>query len=284
MRLLTLNAHNLTAAEEARLSGFVAGVLSLRPEVIALQEIGQRRDAPPAGPVLLAGCFPVQTRIPVRADNGAAHAAQRLRRAGLACHWAYLPMKRGYDRYDEGLALLSIGRRIRRAEPFLLSAADSYGDWRTRWALGVQLEGLPDWFFSVHMGWWQDEGEGFPAQWRRLHAAASEKARHAPVWLLGDFNAPAHQRGEGYDLMAADGWHDTFHEAVRRSGCATVPSAIDGWRGVRSEAAAQGMRIDMIWHAAPGGIASSRVVFRGDTEAVVSDHYGVLVRTEPHRP
>ena len=53
--------------------------------------------------------------------------------------------------------------------------------------------------------------------------------------------------------------------------------AIRGWRGKTSD----GMRIDHIWCSLPVGIAASRVVFNGTDHPVVSDHYGVMIETQP---
>lgn len=281
MRLMTLNTHSLVEDDhEQKLRWFVSGLLSLRPDVVALQEVNQSIAAPPAEASILEGYVPAQSRMPIRADNYAAHAARLLQEAGVSCAWTYLPMKRGYDRYDEGLALLALDRTIDSVEAFRISSTDSYQDWRTRWALCMRLQGIPDWFYSVHMGWWWDVQEPFMEQWQRLNVVAAMKARCGPVWLMGDFNAPAHVRGEGYDAIVRAGWYDTFDLAKRRDGGVTVSGPIDGWR--EESDAPTGMRIDMIWRSQPEEIESSRVVFSGQTQPIVSDHYGVLIQTATH--
>lgn len=272
VKLVTLNAHSLVERNaEEKLEQFVRGVLAEQPDVIALQEVNQRMAAPPAGGILLDGYVPAQAAVPLRADNHAANAARLLRAAGVPVSWTYLPVKAGYGKYDEGLALLSLRGRICRVESACVSRADDYANWKTRRALAVQLEGAGDWFCTVHMGWWQDAQEPFLLQWRALNAFLARLPRSAPVWLMGDFNAPAEMRGEGYDQILADGWHDTWVRARRREGCATVPGAIDGWRE-----AAQGMRIDLILCSLPVEAETSCVVFDGRRHPVVSDHYGVM--------
>lgn len=278
MKLMTLNTHSLEEADyEEKLRRFVQGVLAEQPDVIALQEVNQRIAAPPAEGWLLTGCTPAQEAVPVRADNHAARAARLLREAGLAYHWTYLPVKLGYGRYDEGLALLSLNRRIARVETALLSRTDDYGSWKTRRALAMQVDGLSDWFICVHMGWWADTQEPFSAQWQALNSFTSGKRQAGPVWLLGDFNAPAGVRGEGYDLITSSGWHDAFLCAQAHDDGVTVPGAIDGWRDGASPG---GMRIDQIWCSQPQGIAASRVVFNGRSHPVVSDHFGVMIETQ----
>ena len=128
------------------------------------------------------------------------------------------------------------------------------------------------------MGWWGDETEPFQEQWARLEAGLSGKRALAPVWLLGDFNSPAHVRGEGYDHIRSFGWQDTYLLAEEKGGGITVEGTIDGWQN-RSETPAAGMRIDYIWCSRPMSVLRSEVRFNGVQEARVSDHYGVLVET-----
>ena len=177
--------------------------------------------------------------------------------------------------------MLSLGRKITHTESFLLSRADDYTNWKTRKVLGMQVEGLTDWFYTVHMGWWADEEEPFLVHWKILSLFVRTKPRWAPVWLMGDFNSPAEIRGEGYDYIEDAGWYDTYTRAAMRTGSVTVPGVIDGWRGPEARKARCGMRIDQVWCSMPLGIASSRVVFDGTDHPVVSDHYGVLVETLP---
>ena len=283
MKIMTLNTHSLVEKNyEEKLKQFVRGVLAEIPDVIALQEVNQTIAAPLADEALLTGYVPAQTAVPVRADNHVANVAKLRREAGVPCSWTYLPIKVGYGKYDEGLAMLVLERKISHVESFLISRADDYANWKTRKVLGMQVEGLTDWFYTVHMGWWEDEQEPFLAQWKVLNAFVTTKPRHAPVWLMGDFNSPAEVRGEGYDKIAATGWHDTFRYAREHDSGLTVPGVIDGWRGKMADTAAEGMRIDLIWCSLPEKIAASRVVFNGENHAVVSDHFGVMIETMPH--
>lgn len=42
-----------------------------------------------------------------------------------------------------------------------------------------------------------------------------------------------------------------------------------------------GMRIDYIWTSRKVPVRSSRVIFNGSYEPIVSDHYGIIVEYEP---
>lgn len=273
MKLLTLNTHSLQEADcQEKQALFAQAVCDIRPDLIAMQEVNQTMTAAPASRSMLKGYVPVPGhQIPVLEDNHAMRMAAYFQSAGLSCSWTWLPVKRGYGKYDEGLALLSFGRPIAGADSIPLSPRDDYEDWKTRKALGVRLEGMPDWFYSVHTGWWKD---GFPEQWSALEQGAAGKREEGPVWLLGDFNAPAHVRGESYDLVASSGWLDTYGLAREKDGGVTVQGPIDGWPGQR-----EGLRIDYIWCSEELPVVRSQVVFDGTNGPVVSDHFGVLVET-----
>lgn len=277
MKLLTLNTHSLQEPDYLeKLARFAWTILELRPDLIAMQEVNQTMTAPPAPPELLEGYVPAAGhQIPLLADNHAMHTAHFLRNAGVRCSWTWLPVKRGYGKYDEGLALLSLGAPISDIDVLRLSCRDDYEDWRTRKALGVRLEGKADWFYSIHTGWWAD---AFREQWEALEQGVSEKRRTAPVWLLGDLNAPPHVKGESYDLIQSSGWADTYALAEERDDGITMRGPIDGWEDQRD-----GLRIDYILCSEAVSVASSQVVFNGVNGPVVSDHFGILaeIKEEP---
>ena len=281
MKLLTINTHSLQEENYAqKLDQFVESILEERPDLIAMQEVNQTCDAALADPELLAGQYPIPGCMSVRADNHAAQVAHRLRKAGVACYWAWVPIKRGYDKYDEGVAVLSLGRKIACVDKFPVSRVNDYFNWRTRAVLGGQLEGLEDWFYTVHMGWWDDAEDGFFDQWKKLNCCIASKVICGRVWLMGDFNAPDQIPNESYAKVEASGWIDTYRAAHIRDQGITVPGVIDGWREKLKEADPKGMRLDYVWCSHPCEILSSRVMFSGEREPVISDHFGVLIETK----
>ena len=281
MKLLTLNTHSLHEENYLqKLDWFVEGILREKPDIIAMQEVNQTASAGDMDPEMLAGQYPVPGCIRIRQDNYAAQVAYRLRQAGIDCSWAWLPIKRGYSKYDEGVAILSLGRPIRCVDQFPISRSRDYENWRTRAVLGVQVEGLEDWFYTVHMGRWDDAEERFADQWKVLNCCLASKRLWGQVWLMGDFNAPDAIPGQSYELITACGWIDTWRTATRRDSGMTVPGIIDGWPTTPETLRTEGMRLDYIWSSRKAGIRSSRVVFSGTDEPVVSDHYGVLVETD----
>ena len=282
MKILTLNTHSLQEADyQLKLNCFIDTVVREQPDVIALQEVNQTMSAPEASSEMLSGMVPVPGNdVPVRWDNHAAAVARALHKAGFACSWTWLPIKVGYGKYDEGVALFSLNRKITQVDSFRISSSRQYHNWKTRKVLGVRVEGRDDWFYTVHMGWWGDEEEPFLMQWGRLDAKLSEKKELAPVWLLGDFNSPAEVRGEGYDCIRSFDWQDTYLLAEEKDNGITVEGAIDGWRDKLDDpTSVSGMRIDHIWCSRSVDVLRSNVRFNGKKDLQVSDHYGVLIET-----
>lgn len=270
MKLLTLNTHSLTeSAYQEKLSEFVCTIISEKPDIIALQEVNQSIDSQIVPDERLKNYFPCGS-IPVHEDNHAYSVVNLLDLNGLEYHWTWLGIKRGYDILEEGIALLSRSP-VLNADAFTVSSFDDYENWKTRKIVGIQTEKYPESrFYSIHLGWWSDDEEPFQNQWKKLCSYMENKGR---VWLMGDFNSPAGQRNQGYDMIINSGWYDSFVLAAHKDDGITVVGTIDGWKG-RNEAV--GMRIDQIWCNEKADVISSEVIFNGKNRAVISDHYGVI--------
>ncbi len=274
MKLLTLNTHSLIEENyEEKLTDFIMAVSKELPDVIALQEVNQSISAK-AVKENLPGYFPADKTAVIREDNHAYRIAKRLSDMGIYYSWAWIPMKRGYNKYDEGMALMSRSIITDVSAP-LVSDIDDYNNWKTRKLLGICTESRPhEWFYSVHFGWWDDNEEPFGNQWQK---ASQHMLRHERVWLMGDFNNPAEVRGEGYDMILKSCWHDSFVLAEKKDSGITVGNVIDGWRDKLKSST--GMRIDQIWCSYKPNVKSSVVVFNRTNYPVVSDHYGVMIET-----
>lgn len=243
--------------------------------MIALQEVNQTCDAEVVPEEELQGYCPCEETVQIRKDNHVLQVARSLREMGRAYYWTWLPLKKGYDKYDEGIALMSL-EPILEQEIVRISQVDDYANWKTRKILGIRTEAAPDqWFYSVHYGWWDDAEEPFQLQWERTLAHMQDKGC---VWLLGDFNSPAEVRGEGYDMIKASDWYDSYLLAQSKDRGFTVGSVIDGWKEKLSSTT--GMRIDQIWCNQEQKVLSSKVIFNAANYAVVSDHYGIIMEYE----
>ncbi|NBH71802.1 hypothetical protein D3Z51_07155 [Clostridiaceae bacterium] len=290
MKLITLNTHSLEEADyERKLHRLADVVLTEGPDILAMQEVNQSAAAGRLEPEKLPG----YVRCPgfkgeVRQDNHAARLSGLLREEKMQYFWTWVPAKLGYGKYDEGLAVFS-RYPILEADSFRISQCEDYKNWKTRRILGVRTEA--GWFYTVHMGWWDDREEPFCRQWERLQEhICAVKSREGqagresrPVWLMGDFNSLDKISGEGYDLVSGSGWRDTYLLAQEKDCGITVGKMIDGWRERLSDQDGsqairpEGMRIDYIWCSREIPVLSSRVVCNGENYPVVSDHYGVMV-------
>ena len=275
MKLLTLNTHSLVEDNYSKkLDAFVSAIAEQRPDIIALQEVNQT-IAETQAVVISEGYVPCVENIVIRKDNHVYKAAELLEGAGVKYYWTWLPLKKGYDKYDEGIALMSRSRII-ETDVVRISETDDYNNWKTRKIIGIRTEAAPDeWFFSVHYGWWDDLDEPFQNQWQKT---VEYMKKYSRVWLMGDFNSPAEVRNEGYDIINSGGWYDSYIRAKTRDNGITVGKVIDGWRDKVS--GTDGMRIDQIWCSQKAEIASSEVIFNGANKPVVSDHYGVVAEYE----
>ena len=157
MKLLTFNTHSLVEGRgEEQISVLADAILSEGFDVVALQEVNQPKDR-----------APISEGASVKQGNFAAEVIEKLGEAGEKYHFSYLPIKLGYEKYDEGLAFLCRAPII-ETRSILLSKPRSYIDWKKRMALGIRCEGSDEWFWNLHMSWWEDADEPFGAQWVRL--------------------------------------------------------------------------------------------------------------------
>lgn len=281
MKLLTLNTHSLEEPGYVeKTEKFIERLVKEQPDIVALQEVNQSQNAAELQDVMLDGytrCGGFE--LPVRADNHAAYVVKELRKRGIYYDWTWISAKTGYGKYDEGMALLS-RKPIARVQQFLISKTDDYENWKTRRTLGIQPEGSSDWFFTVHMGWWNDEEEPFADQWKCIQEALKDpEYGEGIIWLMGDFNSQADVRGEGYDLVLKSGWKDTYLLAEEKDDGITVAEEIDGWREEdgRSGSTKNEKRLDYIFCNTPADVRSSNVIYNGKNAPVVSDHYGVMI-------
>lgn len=281
MKLITLNTHSLVEPDYgAKTREFAQVILKEQPDIVALQEVNQSQNASVIPDVMLPGyvrCSGFDRQI--RSDNHALILAEILRGMDCYYYWTWISAKTGYGKYDEGMALLT-RKPVVRVRQHLISRTDDYENWKTRKTLGIQVEGCKDWFFTVHMGWWNDEEEPFTDQWKCMsHTFDDSMYQEGSIWLMGDFNSQADVRGEGYDLIRNAGWKDTYLLADEKDSGITVAEEIDGWRkeDKRNGASKNEKRLDYIFVNKPECVKSSKVICNGDHYPVVSDHYGVEI-------
>lgn len=271
MRLLTLNTHSWVEENQLEKIGHLAQYIREQDiDVIALQEVNQFKpeEVLPASELT---CFhEAEENTVIRANNYAYVLRKQLH---TEYYWTYIPVHAGYDKYDEGLAILS-KTPIKEAFGAYVSDLRDYNNYRTRKLLGIKtsISGKDTWFVNGHFGWWHDEEEPFGPQWQNSLAVMDKHVGSLPAFIMGDFNNAAHIEGEGYSLVTQSGWYDCYHLAADKDEGFTVLKAIAGW-----EENKQKLRIDYIFSNRKLPVRSSKVVFNGTDQPVVSDHSGVAV-------
>ena len=275
MKLITLNTHSIVEKDyDKKVRQFVEMVLTENPDVFSLQEVNQSLAAPVAeAPEKTGYVICANNARKVRSDNHALLVASLLKEAGVTYEWTWIPLKIGYDIYEEGLAIFSKAP-IEQTEQFYISKIRDFKNWKTRKVLGVKVKG--DWYYSVHMGWWDDVEDPFVNQWDLVNEELGKKDKTVKCFVMGDFNCPSAIRGEGYDYVKNSGWFDTYILAQEKDEGISVGKVIDGWRERIDEKEA-GMRIDYIWCNQEVNVQTSKIVFNGKNYPVVSDHYGVQI-------
>lgn len=266
MKYCTLNTHSLLGEDyERKQEVFVDTICEELPDIIALQEVNQGIADDIVTDTLAGYCGTAS----LKSSNYALSVARMLANKGVPYYWYWEPCKIGYDCYDEGLALFS-RHPIKDTEAFYISSTQDYTDWRARKALGISIENA--WYYSVHMGWWNADHEPFLTQWKTLMSHVMKHDTET-IYLMGDFNALDKKRLESYDTITAS-WIDLYHQAKVRYGRNTTAEVIDGWK---DKAADKGMRIDYIFCNRPVPIKEYRILWDGQSQPTVSDHFGIMI-------
>lgn len=268
MKLITLNTHSwLEEAPLEKLEQMAQYIYQADLDFVGLQEVNQGIHSPEG---VVDECYISAEELAIKEDNFALLLVARLKELGLTYYWTWVCSHVGYDRYHEGVALLS--KYPITPEGFLVSKIDDLTNYRRRKQLGakVQLEDDSIYLWVCHYSWWEAERtSGFAYEWQQsLKVLAKE---NLPTLLMGDFNTPAHLANEGYQLVT-ETYRDAFLEAEKTQGSFTVEETIDGW-----EENTEKLRIDFVFHSEHWKVNEYAVIFNGVDTPIVSDHYGVMV-------
>ena len=262
MKLLTLNCHSWQEEDQLEKIRHLAETIKSEDyDVIALQEVSQHRASK-------------DYKDNLKEENFLVVLLKELEKLNVNEYdsvWDYAHI--GYDVYEEGVCLLS-KHPIKDQRSIFVSQSQDKNNWKTRNIVSITVEyngKLID-FYSCHLGWWHDEEEPFKEQFKRLNESINSNRQ---TFLLGDFNNNANVRNEGYDYIKSLGFLDTFELAKVKDEGITARGKIDGW-----EANREALRLDLVLTNSPITVNSSKVIFNGENEAVVSDHYGVIVEIE----
>ncbi len=194
----------------------------------------------------------------------------------LVADWSHL----GFDRYREGVAILSRLPIERHGAKYVSSSADPHSI-HSRKVVMAQIRvpyiGLIN-VFSSHLSWWDD---GFPEQFENLrHWAAREHTSAVMATMLGgDFNIKAGSKGYQH-VVDTHEYDDQYLAANSPKLFRTIFRLGDSpWRH-RLE---KDHRIDYVFLRKGSDlcVTSGRVLFTDQDYGTVSDHSGYLMTFEP---
>ncbi len=264
MKLLTLNTHSIASdSYERNIEIFVNAIIKHTPDVIALQEVMQPHNAKRAD---FCEDLKAVGQIPIKEGNFAKKVIDSLKKHKISYYGVYFAFKQAYDRYDEGLAILS-RKTIDTKEIIQLTPFNDYDNYKTRYALGARID--ESWIYSLHFNWEDEPTSPFKSEWNQLISASHSKKN---VYLMGDFNLTP--SSSGYELITKN-YFDTYMLAKDIDNGITVMGEIDGW-----EESKENKRIDYIFTSKNVEFKSSKVIFNGKNEEIISDHFGILVERD----
>lgn len=278
MKAMTLNTHSLVEGnDEKTIYDTAEAIIKEDFDIISLQEVNQsiNKKSVPKEDKRLEYFVSPDNSIIIKEDNYAMRLAQELLKRGRKYYWSWVPSHIGYDIYDEGIAIFS-KTPILEADGIFISDIKEYTNYKTRKILRVKsrISGEIKNFFSLHFGWWDDKDEMFKNQWETFYRYVKD-LKDEPIYIMGDFNIPADNKNEGYDLIKSENFfYDTYILAENHDDGYTVKEEIDGWRDSDNE---NRMRIDYIFKNNEESVKESKTIFNDKTYKKVSDHFGLMI-------
>jgi len=262
LKVLILNLHCYQEKNQlAKLATIARAIQELKIDVVCLQEVAEHWNDG-------AGDW---------ASNTARIIHEQLPQPFyLTADWSH----RGFDRYREGVAILSRYPFLRTEARYVSPGHDVYDIHSRKVLLGqINAPGVGTVnLFSAHLSWWDN---GFCVQFDALRAWADRRHTRgvAATLLCGDFNIKAGSRGYAH-IVAESDYEDQFLKVTDRGAFDVVfRQRAANWQA----RLANDGRIDFILMKRESklrAVAAQRV-FTGANYEQVSDHEGFLVEFEP---
>lgn len=276
MKILTINVHAWLEKDSMAKIKKLAEVIEKKDyEIIALQEVNQQMSAEEYSHSNFIKPREEVNQRALKKDNYAGILIQELEKLGKNYYWSWTANHVGYDQYDEGLSILTKSKH--KAKTISVSEETAYDKISNRNVLKATLNiSGEEWIiFNGHFSWWKDSTHQylFKKEWEKMkkYLKSVKKER---VIFMGDFNNDAMEVSTGYDyiLETTPYLKDSYQLAKIKKGHDTMPAGIDGWEEAKS-----GKRIDLIFVTEDIQVEESNVIFNGQNEEIISDHYGVEV-------
>lgn len=250
--LLTLNLHCL---EENKIASnqeiIVNKIIELDIDIIMLQEVAQYLND-----------HLVSDKI--KDSNYGLQLQRKLKEQGKIYYYSYEPIKESFNKYDEGLAILS-KYPMNDFEGIYISKTRDYSNWKSRKMISCHtvINQVNLSLVNVHLGW----SDGYEVFEDQVDLLVENSSLTDFTIFAGDFNV--RPSSKEYAYLISKGLIDSFQDDKVMFDKHTFASSGDAY----DEAA----RIDYFFSSRKLHILDRDLLF---TKKLVSDHYGVYIKIE----
>ena len=249
LKLLTINLHCLEEPNiKQNQETIVSEIIKRDIDIIFLQEVAQN----------LKGRKLVEQ---IKESNYGYDLMQLLKEQNHIYYYYYTPIKESFNKYDEGIAILS-KHKLKHVSSEYISKTKDYSNWKSRKMIQAELHIADEiiTLVSVHLGW-SDGNEVFENQVEKLLSSLKEENQ----WLLaGDFNV--NPNSKEYQFLLNKGLIDLYGLNQEHLYDATHISDMDIHDGSN--------RIDYFFSTKTYQVLEQEILFQ---EKRVSDHFGVYL-------
>lgn len=251
LNLMTLNLHCFEEANIIRNQKLIVDMIVEKDiDIVFFQEVAQYQDAEI-----------VQDDLNI--SNYVLDLGFQLDEKNKRYSFVYLPIKHSFNKYDEGVAILTRLPITRQSSGFISNSKD-YENWKTRMYLKTTVKVGPKELdlYSVHTGW-DDEGESYISQVERLMKTVNNKN----TLIGGDFNIKVDS--DYYNQTINMGLVDLYGINESKKYDYTFENELDVHKGSG--------RIDYIFATKKYKVLDQEIIFK---DPMVSDHYGVYMKIQ----
>lgn len=248
LNLLTLNLHCLEEKHQRRnIKLITTEIIKRNIDVVFLQEVAQyHNDSIVEGNI--------------KASNLGYLIQKELQNNNSHYDYSFEPIKYSFNKYDEGLAILS-KTPLRKKEVKTISKTNDYYNWLKRKLLKhtTTIKGIDFDLITTHLGW-DNEDESFIDQFNLLN----ETTMLDNTLIGGDFNIPFNEKH--YNYIINKKYFDLYSSDKNRQNDPSYENTLD----VHTKPS----RIDYIFSKKNYITTNQEMLFKNPK---VSDHYGLYL-------
>lgn len=251
LSMITLNLHCLEEENIDKNQEIIVNeIITRNVDIIFLQEVAQFSNSP----VIFGD---------IKESNYGYQLYLLLQEKGYHYEYIYTPIKFSFNKYDEGLGILS-RYPLRHMEFDYISNTTDYNDWLSRKYLKatILVEGIEIDLITAHLGW-DSENEKYIDQCKRLVNAITND--HTIIG--GDFNVAF--GSDYYSQTTMLGIVDLYSLNKKFDNNVTFENTLD----VHKKSA----RIDYIYALHKYNVLEQQIIFKNP---MVSDHFGIYMKIE----